>query len=57
MKAQLMGTVKRGKITAEQAKHYLSLLTSTTNFEDLKNVDLVCHLKPFVYKMYMQFNK
>ena len=44
MKAQLMGTVKRGKITAEQAKQCLSILKSSTNFEDLKIVDLVCTL-------------
>ena len=53
MKAQLMGTVKRGKITAEQAKQCLSILNPTTNFEDLKNVDLVCilfsHVNLFIH--------
>ena len=48
MKAQLMGTVKLGKITAEQAKQCLSKLKPTTNFEELKNVDLVS-ICSFVY--------
>ena len=41
MKAQLMGTVKIGKMTAEQAKLCFSILKPTTNMEDLKNVDIV----------------
>ena len=41
MKAQLASTVKRGKLTAEQAKLCFSVLKPTTNIEDLKICDLV----------------
>jgi len=41
MKSMLMGTVKLGKMTADQAKMCWSILKPSTNMEDLKDVDLV----------------
>ena len=46
LKTQLMGTVRLGKMTAEQAKQCLGILKPTVNMEDLQNVDLVSFKLP-----------
>ncbi|XP_060598193.1 peroxisomal bifunctional enzyme-like, partial [Ruditapes philippinarum] len=41
IKTQLMGTVRLGKMTADQAKQCMGILRSSVNIDDLKDVDLV----------------
>lgn len=41
LKTQLMGTVKLGKMTADQAKQCMSILKPSVKMDDLRNVDLV----------------
>jgi 3-hydroxyacyl-CoA dehydrogenase len=44
IKTQLMGTVRLGKMTADQAKQCMGILRSSVNIDDLKDVDLVSEI-------------